>query len=96
MDQSDVIFLCETLVYAQRIEEIKVSLNYDYCFSVDCSRRSDGLTLFWKKPFRHNLVIFFLQISSFLKLIILENHVGASLAFMACRRELEEVIIGTY
>ena len=49
--KSDVIFLSKTLVHDQRIGEIKVKLNFDYCFSVDCFGRSDGLALFWRKPF---------------------------------------------
>ncbi|XP_057785782.1 uncharacterized protein LOC131003294 [Salvia miltiorrhiza] len=42
------IFLCETLSQRQRIEEIRIRLNFEGCFSVDCAGRSGGLCMLWK------------------------------------------------
>jgi len=41
----DVIFLCETLVHANRIEEIRVRLGFDASFAVDRTGRSGSLAL---------------------------------------------------
>lgn len=41
--QPDVIFLCETLVHANKIEEIRVRLGFDASFAVDRIGRSGGL-----------------------------------------------------
>jgi len=45
----DIIFLCETLCHANKIEEIRQSVGYEACFSVDREGRSGGLSLLWKK-----------------------------------------------
>lgn len=49
--KSDVIFLSKTLVHDQRIGEIKVKLNFDYCFSVDCFGRSDDFSVVLEEAF---------------------------------------------
>jgi hypothetical protein len=54
----NVLFLCETLVHANRIEEIRVRLGFDASFAVDKIGRSGGLAIFWKHPFDCNLVNF--------------------------------------
>lgn len=54
--QPDVIFLCETLVHANIIEEIRVRLGFDAAFAVDRIGRSGGLALLWKHPFECNIL----------------------------------------
>lgn len=43
----DVIFLFETLSFGVRIESLRVKLNFQSCFSVDCVGRSGGIAVFW-------------------------------------------------
>jgi exonuclease III len=47
----EVIFLCETLVHANKIEETRVRLGFDASFAVDRIGRSGGLAVLWKHPF---------------------------------------------
>ena len=54
----DVLFLCETLVHANRIEEIRVRLGFDASFAVDSIGRSGGLAMFWRHPFDCQLILF--------------------------------------
>ncbi|KAJ9184744.1 hypothetical protein P3X46_004440, partial [Hevea brasiliensis] len=42
----NIIFLCETLVHSNKIEEIKVHFGYDYCFSED-NLGGGGLAVLW-------------------------------------------------
>jgi len=49
--KSDVIFLSETLVHANKIEEIRVRLGFDGAFAVERIGRSGGLAFLWRKPF---------------------------------------------
>ncbi|XP_057779546.1 uncharacterized protein LOC130998129 [Salvia miltiorrhiza] len=42
------IFLCETISTRSRMEEFRVKLNYEGCFTVDCVGRSGGLCMLWK------------------------------------------------
>jgi exonuclease III len=51
-----VIFLCETLVHANKIEDIRVRLGYDGAFAVDKIGRSGGLAYLWKHPFEGYLI----------------------------------------
>jgi exonuclease III len=46
--QPDAMFLCETLVHANKITEIKNKLGFDAAFAVDRIGRSGGLALLWK------------------------------------------------
>jgi len=54
----EVIFLCETLVHANIIEEIRVRLGFDASFADDRIGRSRGLAILWKHPFTCNLINF--------------------------------------
>jgi len=54
----DVIFLCETLVHANRIEEIRNKLGFDPSFVVNKIGRSGGLEVLWKHPFDCNLITY--------------------------------------
>ncbi|MCH82637.1 endonuclease/exonuclease/phosphatase family protein [Trifolium medium] len=56
--RADVIFLCETLVHANKIEEVRVRLGFDASFAVDRVGRSGGLAILWKHPFDCNLINF--------------------------------------
>lgn len=47
----NVIFLCETLVHANRIDEIRARLGFDGAFAVDRVGRSGGLALLWRHLF---------------------------------------------
>lgn len=44
------VFLIETILYASRIENLRVRFGYDQCFSVDRVWRSGGLAVMWKSP----------------------------------------------
>lgn len=44
----DFIFLIETLVHSNKMEEIKIAIGYDGVFCVDREGRSGGLALLWK------------------------------------------------
>lgn len=44
----DILFLCETISVATKIEKFRVKFKYDYCFSVDRVGRSGGLAVFWR------------------------------------------------
>ncbi|XP_031127514.1 uncharacterized protein LOC116029605 [Ipomoea triloba] len=46
-DRHDVLFLCETLSNARRVESVRVRLRYDNCFTVEPVGRSGGLALLW-------------------------------------------------
>lgn len=43
--------MCETLVHANKIEEVHVKLGFDAAFRVDRIGRGGGLAIFWKHPF---------------------------------------------
>lgn len=43
----DVIFLFETLSFGIRLELLRVKLNFQSCFSVDCVGRSDSIAVLW-------------------------------------------------
>ena len=43
-----VIFLCETLVHAAKIEEIRCVLKFDGSFSVDRLSKGGGLAMLWR------------------------------------------------
>lgn len=45
------VFLMETLSYADRIDELRRSLGFDFCFAVDRVGRSGGLAILWKSNF---------------------------------------------
>jgi len=53
-----VLFLCETIVHSNKIEEIHVWIGFDGAFAVDSIRRSRGLACLWKSPFDCNLIYF--------------------------------------
>ncbi|MCH83495.1 endonuclease/exonuclease/phosphatase family protein [Trifolium medium] len=42
------MFLCETLVHANKIAEIRIKLGFDVAFAVDRIGRSGGLALLWR------------------------------------------------
>ncbi|CAN0858800.1 hypothetical protein LINGRAHAP2_LOCUS7468 [Linum grandiflorum] len=44
----DVVFLIETLVDKQKLEEIRVKLKFEGCFSEDVIGRSGGLGFLWR------------------------------------------------
>jgi exonuclease III len=46
----DIFFLCETLMHANKIEEVRVRLGFDGAFAVDKIGRSGGLACLWKSP----------------------------------------------
>lgn len=45
----DVMFLCETLCHANKIEDITRILGFESCFTVDRHGRSGGLAMLWCK-----------------------------------------------
>jgi hypothetical protein len=54
--QPDVMFLCETLVHANKITEIKTKLGFDAAFAVDRIGRSGSLALLWKNTITCNVI----------------------------------------
>ncbi|CAN0880182.1 hypothetical protein LINGRAHAP2_LOCUS13515 [Linum grandiflorum] len=48
----EVVFLSETLVGNNMMEEIRVSLKFDGCFTVAARGRSGGLCMLWKQKDR--------------------------------------------
>jgi exonuclease III len=50
-----ILFLRETLVLSNKIEEIRYVLGFNSCFSVDRVGRSGGLAMFWNSS--HNCQI---------------------------------------
>lgn len=44
----DVIVLIETLSVARRVEEMRILLGFDFCFSVDHVGRSGDLAVLWR------------------------------------------------
>lgn len=55
-NKRDFIFLSETLVSANKLEEFRLLLNHDSCFCVDRLGRSGGLALFWNNAFSVNML----------------------------------------
>ncbi|KAL8492823.1 hypothetical protein ACS0TY_024136 [Phlomoides rotata] len=56
VQRPDIIFLFETLSYGVKIEELRIKLNFQCCFSVDCVGRSGGIYVFWRVADACNLV----------------------------------------
>jgi hypothetical protein len=52
----DAIFLSETLVHINKIEEFRYMLGYDYCFAPDRVGRGGGIALFWRKTINCTIV----------------------------------------
>jgi exonuclease III len=44
----DIVFICETLCHANKIEEVRRIVGYEACFAVDREGRSGGLAMLWK------------------------------------------------
>ncbi|CAH9143861.1 unnamed protein product, partial [Cuscuta epithymum] len=44
----DIIFLCETLCYSTRVEEVRRLIGFEACFSVDKEGKSGGLAILWR------------------------------------------------
>lgn len=49
------LFLCETLAFDKRIEELRIKFGFDYYFSVARDGRSGGLAFLWKKQASCNI-----------------------------------------
>jgi exonuclease III len=49
LHKPDIIFLCETLCHANKVEELRRNINFDSCFAVDREGRGGGLALMWKQ-----------------------------------------------
>ncbi|CAN0847031.1 hypothetical protein LINGRAHAP2_LOCUS4761 [Linum grandiflorum] len=52
----DVVFLSETLVSKQKMEEIMVKVGFEGCFVVDVRGRSGGLGMLWREKTQLNLL----------------------------------------
>lgn len=44
-----VIFLFETLAHKNRVEEVRLRLDFQGCFAIDCMGRSGGICALWKE-----------------------------------------------
>lgn len=54
--KSNFIFSIETLALENKVEELRVKLGFDHCFSVDRIGRSGGLAIFWKNNFSREIL----------------------------------------
>lgn len=64
------IFLYETLVHTNKVEELCYVLDFDFCFSLDRKGRGVGLTLLWRNSI--NLTIInYLRISLMVNSILI-------------------------
>ncbi|CAN0926286.1 hypothetical protein LINGRAHAP2_LOCUS35258 [Linum grandiflorum] len=54
----DVVFLSETLVCNQKMEEVRVRVGFEGCFSVAARGRSGGICMLWRAKNNLNLVGF--------------------------------------
>lgn len=54
--QSDVLFLSETLVLANKIDEVRLKLGFHAIFVVDRIGRSCWVALVWRHPFSWNVL----------------------------------------
>jgi exonuclease III len=51
-----ILFLSETLVYKNKIEELRYVLGFNFSFSVDRIGRSGGLAMFWRSSLNCQLL----------------------------------------
>jgi hypothetical protein len=51
-----ILFLSETLIHTNKIEEFRYLLGFDYCFAPDRIGRGGGIALFWRKTINCNIV----------------------------------------
>lgn len=58
VQKPDVIFLCETLSFSNKIEDVCVCLHYDCAFTINCIGRSGGLCVLWKSSANCSTVSF--------------------------------------
>jgi hypothetical protein len=52
----DILFLCETIVEVNKIEEFRYHLGYDSCFAPVRSSRGRGFALFWRNTVNCSIV----------------------------------------
>lgn len=68
----EILFLSETISVGRRIEELRVKLGYDNCFSVDKVGRSGGLAVFWKNSMNCSISGYS---RNHIDLVVVENNV---------------------
>ncbi|XP_075521409.1 uncharacterized protein LOC142554629 [Primulina tabacum] len=54
----DIIFLFETLVHAQKLEDKRIKIGYEGCFAVNREGRSGGIGVLWRKSSICQLITF--------------------------------------
>jgi exonuclease III len=54
----DALFLSETLVFRNKIEEFRCILGFENCFAVDRQGRGGGLALFWRNSLKCSITNF--------------------------------------
>ncbi|CAJ2669983.1 unnamed protein product [Trifolium pratense] len=54
----DIIFLCETLVHKNKIDELRYLLGFENCFAVDREGQGGGLALLWRSSIQCNITNF--------------------------------------
>jgi len=52
----DILFLCETIVQVNKIEEFRYLLGYDSCFAPTRNSRGGGVALFWRNTVNCSIV----------------------------------------
>ena len=65
--KSDILFLCETIVQVNKIEEFRYLLGYDSCFAPVRNSRGGGIALFWRNMVNCSIVNY------------LANHISAKI-----------------
>lgn len=69
----DIIFLFETLVHAQKLEDIRIKIGYEGCFAVNRDGRSGGIGVFWRCSSTCSLLSFS---NNHVDMEILDNAIG--------------------
>lgn len=68
-----ILFLSETIVLTNKIEEFKYLLGYDSCFDVDRVGRSGGLAMFWHSTVNCQIVNYS---NNHISLDVIDNDLG--------------------
>ena len=68
-----ILFLSETIVLTNKIEEFKYLLGYDSCFAVDRVGRSGGLAMFWHSTVNCQIVNYS---NNHISLDVIDNDLG--------------------
>lgn len=92
----NVIILFETLVLARRVEEVRVKVGFDFCFTVDRLGHGGGIVVLWRSTVQCTIIKF---AQNFVNVEITDaNIVGRwrLMDFMGCQKGVEGDNLGTF